>query len=49
VQTERSGHYTNFAGVVSGFDACFAKPAGVADAEALFAALAQPLVLEATR
>jgi NADH-quinone oxidoreductase subunit G len=42
VQTERSGHYTNFQGVVSGFEACFAKPAGVAHAEALFAALAAP-------
>ena len=42
VQTERSGHYTNFAGVVSRFEACFEKPAGVADAEALFAALAVP-------
>ena len=42
VQTERSGHYTNFAGVVSRFEACFEKPAGVTDAEALFAALAVP-------
>jgi len=42
VQTERSGHYTNFAGVVSRFEACFEKPAGVADAESLFAALAVP-------
>ena len=40
VQTERSGHYTNFAGVVSRFEACFAKPAGVGDAQAMFAALA---------
>ena len=40
VQTERSGHYTNFQGVVSAFEACFDKPAGVADAESLFAALA---------
>ena len=40
VQTERSGHYTNFAGVVSRFEACFDKPAGVADAAWLFAALA---------
>ena len=40
VQTERSGHYTNFQGVVSAFEACFAKPAGVADAQALFEALA---------
>jgi NADH-quinone oxidoreductase subunit G len=36
VQTERSGHYTNFQGVVSAFHACFARPAGVADAESLF-------------
>ncbi|MEO8924789.1 MAG: 2Fe-2S iron-sulfur cluster-binding protein [Caldimonas sp.] len=43
VQTERSGHYTNFAGVVSRFDACFDKPAGVADAAALFAALGSPV------
>ena len=39
IQTERSGHYTNFDGVVSRFDTCFDKPDGVADAEALFAAL----------
>ncbi len=39
VQTERSGHYTNFQGVVSAFEACFAKSAGVVDAEALFGAL----------
>jgi NADH-quinone oxidoreductase subunit G len=39
VMTERSGHYTNFQGVVSAFEACFAKKAGVVDAEALFAAL----------
>jgi NADH-quinone oxidoreductase subunit G len=42
VQTERSGHYTNFKGVVSAFEACFAKKPSVADAEALFAALAAP-------
>jgi NADH-quinone oxidoreductase subunit G len=41
VMTERSGHYTNFQGVVSAFEACFAKPPGVADAEGLFAELAQ--------
>ncbi len=40
VQTERNGHYTNFAGHVSEFVACFAKKPGVADAEALFAAWA---------
>jgi NADH-quinone oxidoreductase subunit G len=41
-QTERAGHYTNFQGVVSGFEACFAKKPGVADALALFAAIAAP-------
>ena len=40
VQTERSGHYTNFNGVISAFEACFAKKPTVADAEVLFAALA---------
>jgi len=40
IQTERSGHYTNFAGVVSAFERCFAKPATVADAQDLFPALA---------
>ncbi len=40
IQTERSGHYTNFQGVVSAFSACFPKPASVADAEVLFAAIA---------
>jgi NADH-quinone oxidoreductase subunit G len=40
VQTERRGHYTNFEGVVSAFEPCFAKKASVADAETLFAALA---------
>ncbi len=40
VQTERAGHYTNFAGITSAFEACFAKPDGVVDAEPLFAALA---------
>ena len=39
VQTERSGRYTNFQGVVSAFEACFEKKPGVADAQALFAAL----------
>jgi len=43
VQTERSGHYTNFEGVVSAFEACFAKKATVADAVALFAALTSPV------
>jgi NADH-quinone oxidoreductase subunit G len=40
IQTERDGHYTNFQGVVSRFEACFTKAPGVADAEALFTALA---------
>jgi NADH-quinone oxidoreductase subunit G len=40
VQTERSGHYTNFEGTVSEFRACFTKKKTVADAEALFTALA---------
>jgi len=40
VQTERSGHYTNFQGTVSAFEPCFAKKPGVVDAEAVFAALA---------
>ena len=40
--TERSGHYTNFQGTVSAFEACFAPPPGVLDAEALFGALARP-------
>jgi NADH-quinone oxidoreductase subunit G len=40
IQTERAGHYTNFAGVVSGFERCFEKKATVVDAQELFAALA---------
>jgi NADH-quinone oxidoreductase subunit G len=40
IQTERDGHYTNFAGVTSRFQRCFAPAPGVAHAEALFAALA---------
>jgi NADH-quinone oxidoreductase subunit G len=47
VQTERAGHYTNFAGVVNAFEPCFARDPGVADAEALFAALAAPVEAEA--
>ncbi len=39
VMTERSGHYTNFQGIVSDFEACFAPPPGVVDAADLFAAL----------
>jgi NADH-quinone oxidoreductase subunit G len=41
IQTERGGHYTNFAGVTSEFRPCFPKRKGVADAEALFAALGE--------
>jgi NADH-quinone oxidoreductase subunit G len=40
IQTERRGHYTNFAGVVSAFEPCFPKPPTAMDAEALFATLA---------
>ena len=36
VQTERNGHYTNFAGVVTGFERCLPRKATVADAQALF-------------
>jgi NADH-quinone oxidoreductase subunit G len=39
VQTERRGHYTNFEGVTSAFEPCFARPAGVVDAQAVFEAL----------
>jgi NADH-quinone oxidoreductase subunit G len=39
VLTERRGHFTNFEGVVSAFEPCFAKPAGVVDAQAVFEAL----------
>jgi NADH-quinone oxidoreductase subunit G len=41
-QTERSGHYTNFQGVASAFEPCFARKDTVLDAEALFKALAAP-------
>ena len=41
IQTERRGQYTNFQGVVSAFEPCFPKQASVADAAALFAALAE--------
>ena len=42
IQTERAGHYTNFQGVVSGFEPCFPKGPSVMDAEAVFKALAAP-------
>jgi len=41
-QTERHGHYTNFAGVVSAFQPCFEGLPGVADAATLFAELDAP-------
>jgi NADH-quinone oxidoreductase subunit G len=40
LQTERAGHYTNFRGVISAFERCSPKPSTVADAAALFHALA---------
>ncbi len=40
IQTERAGHYTNFAGVVSAFERCFARKPTVADAQDVFAAMA---------
>lgn len=40
LQTERAGHYTNFHGVASAFQACFAKLPGVLDAQAVFESLA---------
>ena len=42
IQTERAGHYTNFQGVVSGFEPCFPKGEAVLDAEGLFKSLARP-------
>jgi NADH-quinone oxidoreductase subunit G len=39
VMTERGGHYTNFEGAVSAFEACFARPPGAFDAEPLFTTL----------
>jgi NADH-quinone oxidoreductase subunit G len=40
VMTERSGHFTNFDGVTSAFEACFAPAAGVVHARGVFEALA---------
>jgi NADH-quinone oxidoreductase subunit G len=42
IQTERAGHYTNFAGHVGAFEPCFAPPPGVPHAADLFRALAAP-------
>ena len=39
IQTERAGHYTNFAGVVSDFAACFTPAPLVTHAETLFGML----------
>jgi NADH-quinone oxidoreductase subunit G len=51
IQTERNGHYTNFAGVVTPFEACFQPVPTIAHAADLFAALAahisQPMELRA--
>ena len=47
IQTERHGSYTNFEGRVTAFEPCFARPEGVVDAEALFAALASDSVQQA--
>jgi len=47
IQTERSGHYTNFEGRIGAFEACFPKKDGVVHAEELFAALAMPERVEA--
>lgn len=44
IQTERNGTYTNFEGRVNAFEACFPKPEGVADAEALFRELGAALL-----
>ena len=40
IQTERAGHYTNVAGTVTPFAACFESKAPIAHAESLFAQLA---------
>ncbi len=39
IQTERAGTYTNFAGVVTGFEQCFPRKSTVADAQDVFAAI----------
>ena len=50
IQTERSGHYTNFEGTVTPFEACFAPKAPVAHAAELFARLSGvPQLAEAGR
>jgi len=44
----RSSRLVAALSISSRFEACFARPEGVADAEALFAALAAPAMAEAT-
>ena len=48
IQTERNGHYTNFAGTVTAFAACFPSKPTIIDAEAFFPALADALRAGAT-
>ena len=49
IQTERSGHYTNFEGTVSPFAACFEPKAPVAHAESLFDRLAGVVAMAEAR
>lgn len=44
IQTERNGHYTNFAGVVTAFSACFPVKPSIAHAEQLFGVLGAGVV-----
>lgn len=43
IQTERNGHYTNFDGVVTAFNACFPLKPTIVHAESLFGAVGQSL------
>ncbi len=47
LQTERSGHYTNFDGVVTAFSACFPLKPSIAHAESVFASIIAALWLTA--
>ena len=47
IQTERAGHYTNFDGVVSGFEPCFPKSRSIAHAVDVFAALGDAAATQA--
>lgn len=49
IQTERSGHYTNFEGTVTPFEACFPVKPSIAHAEALFVALVSTAPIVAAR